>query len=286
MRTERSTRLCVVAQEEFGVHWCEHRHSQGSLGVLAGWSGAKNWSEGRHRRADREFSRGALAHTLASGYETRRPDEMGLPIDTLIAVSAPWDLIFKLSVPTTSCLRLPFRMNPRYPVHLFFPPQKPQCKFPGGLIGTLAIGARSAPHLEFRAMNLYGGLHKTAVHPSCFFSSPPHLSNSFRSRKMATSSKWTAEEDSILVDAVLAGTVIFRADLGCLFNTRIPAGSRICWNTIAERLQGRSNKSCRKRWIHSLDPSLRKGSTTSQLPPFAIVLITSQADGQPLKTRF
>ncbi|KAF9647188.1 putative Myb-like protein A [Thelephora ganbajun] len=71
---------------------------------------------------------------------------------------------------------------------------------------------------------------------------------------MATNSKWTAGEDSILVEAVLA------------------AGSRICWNTIAERLPGRSNKSCRKRWIHSLDPSLRKGRWTT---PEDALLITA-----------
>jgi len=67
-------------------------------------------------------------------------------------------------------------------------------------------------------------------------------------------------------------------------STLIPAGSRICWNTIAEHLPGRNNKSCRKRWIHSLDPSLRKGSCRLTFP--IIVLTPVQAGGQHLKTRF
>ncbi|KAJ5809388.1 uncharacterized protein N7503_001606 [Penicillium pulvis] len=31
------------------------------------------------------------------------------------------------------------------------------------------------------------------------------------------------------------------------------------WNEISRHLPGRSNKDCRKRWFHSLDPALRKG---------------------------
>ncbi|EPQ51731.1 hypothetical protein GLOTRDRAFT_48068 [Gloeophyllum trabeum ATCC 11539] len=56
--------------------------------------------------------------------------------------------------------------------------------------------------------------------------------------------KWTEEEDDILRAAV--------AEYGSKLYT--------CAHSIAP---GRSNKSCRKRWIHSLDPSLRKGRWTS-----------------------
>lgn len=62
---------------------------------------------------------------------------------------------------------------------------------------------------------------------------------------MNENSKWTLEEDAILIEAVNA------------------SGPRRCWNTIAQSLPGRTNKSCRKRWIHSLDPSLRKGRWTN-----------------------
>lgn len=75
---------------------------------------------------------------------------------------------------------------------------------------------------------------------------------------------------------------VHRVYVGKVLNARISAGPRICWNTIAEHLPGRSNKSCRKRWIHSLDPSLRKGPWRSTF--LVIVLMAVQADGQHLKT--
>ncbi|GAO46339.1 hypothetical protein G7K_0571-t1 [Saitoella complicata NRRL Y-17804] len=34
------------------------------------------------------------------------------------------------------------------------------------------------------------------------------------------------------------------------------------WSTIATYLPGRTNKSCRKRWFHSLDPKLKRGAWT------------------------
>ncbi|KAF9780841.1 Homeodomain-like protein, partial [Thelephora terrestris] len=39
-------------------------------------------------------------------------------------------------------------------------------------------------------------------------------------------------------------------------------GRSICWRSVAAALPGRNNKSCRKRWIHSLNPGLRKGRWT------------------------
>jgi len=44
----------------------------------------------------------------------------------------------------------------------------------------------------------------------------------------------------------------------------IAAGEKINWIKIAELIEGRSNKACRKRWIHSLNPTLRKGRWTLQ----------------------
>ncbi|RFN50704.1 putative bas1-transcription factor [Fusarium flagelliforme] len=41
-------------------------------------------------------------------------------------------------------------------------------------------------------------------------------------------------------------------------------GSEGRWKDIAAGLEGRTAKECRKRWLHSLDPSLRKGRWTSQ----------------------
>ncbi|KAF9650187.1 hypothetical protein BDM02DRAFT_3185576 [Thelephora ganbajun] len=57
---------------------------------------------------------------------------------------------------------------------------------------------------------------------------------------------WTQEEDERLVSAVAS------------------CGSKICWKKVATSMPGRNNKSCRKRWLHSLDPKLRKGRWTSE----------------------
>lgn len=38
-----------------------------------------------------------------------------------------------------------------------------------------------------------------------------------------------------------------------------PGGPVIVWSQVSACLSGRNSKSCRKRWIHSLDPTLRKG---------------------------
>ncbi|KAF9647371.1 hypothetical protein BDM02DRAFT_3117180 [Thelephora ganbajun] len=60
--------------------------------------------------------------------------------------------------------------------------------------------------------------------------------------------KWTSREDEILINAVSTYTT----------------GEKINWIKIAELIEGRSNKACRKRWIHSLNPTLRKGRWTIQ----------------------
>ncbi|RSL48783.1 hypothetical protein CEP53_009423 [Fusarium sp. AF-6] len=61
---------------------------------------------------------------------------------------------------------------------------------------------------------------------------------------------WTSTEDSALRTLV--------AHFG---DSRGPEGR---WKDIATGLQGRTAKDCRKRWFHSLDPSLRKGRWTAQ----------------------
>ncbi|CAF3518627.1 unnamed protein product [Fusarium graminearum] len=61
---------------------------------------------------------------------------------------------------------------------------------------------------------------------------------------------WTAAEDATL-----------RTLVGHFGASR---GSEGRWKDIAAGLEGRTAKDCRKRWLHSLDPSLRKGRWTSQ----------------------
>ncbi|KAI9014542.1 hypothetical protein CLU79DRAFT_367550 [Phycomyces nitens] len=58
---------------------------------------------------------------------------------------------------------------------------------------------------------------------------------------------WTAEEDNLLRLAVQ------------LYGDKTEK-----WAKIAACVPGRTNKNCRKRWFHSLDPSLRKGTWTDE----------------------
>lgn len=68
------------------------------------------------------------------------------------------------------------------------------------------------------------------------------LARGFRER-----APWTTEEDNLLRLAVQ------------LYGDKTEK-----WAKIAACVQGRTNKNCRKRWFHSLDPSLRKGAWTDE----------------------
>jgi len=88
---------------------------------------------------------------------------------------------------------------------------------------------------------------------------------------------WTPEEDERLALAV--SSCKFRVDSLQLSSSQEPTGgSKICWKRVATSMPGtstglnrvhslipssagRNNKSCRKRWLHSLDPQLRKGKS-------------------------
>ncbi|KAJ2450014.1 hypothetical protein EV183_004569 [Coemansia sp. RSA 2336] len=58
---------------------------------------------------------------------------------------------------------------------------------------------------------------------------------------------WTREEDRLLMVGV-----------------RVYGPNTESWPRIAMLVPGRTNKSCRKRWFHSLDPSLHKGPWTAE----------------------
>ncbi|KAM6498005.1 hypothetical protein JOM56_005953 [Amanita muscaria] len=55
---------------------------------------------------------------------------------------------------------------------------------------------------------------------------------------------WTDEEDNLLIEAVRSH------------------GERDNWKVIALSVPGRTNKACRKRWLHSLSPTIRKTAWT------------------------
>ncbi|KAF4453691.1 hypothetical protein F53441_3700 [Fusarium austroafricanum] len=75
--------------------------------------------------------------------------------------------------------------------------------------------------------------------------SPPANTNTPKHRR-----PWNSAEDATL-----------RTLVGHFGASR---GSEGRWKDIAAGLEGRTAKDCRKRWLHSLDPSLRKGRWTSQ----------------------
>lgn len=108
----------------------------------------------------------------------------------------------------------------------------------------------------------YRGSQRVQVCPlSSTLSNPLAIAHIFPERK------WTGREDEILISAVGKYSqstspypVLDVSHRRCI----IAAGEKINWIKIAELIEGRSNKACRKRWIHSLNPTLRKGRWTLQ----------------------
>ncbi|PCH33331.1 hypothetical protein WOLCODRAFT_159989 [Wolfiporia cocos MD-104 SS10] len=62
----------------------------------------------------------------------------------------------------------------------------------------------------------------------------------------AVGKPWTPEEDRLLTEAVAAH------------------GEHDNWKTVALSVPGRTNKACRKRWLHSLSPSVKKSAWTPE----------------------
>ncbi|OAD00559.1 Homeodomain-like DNA binding domain-containing transcription factor, partial [Mucor lusitanicus CBS 277.49] len=87
--------------------------------------------------------------------------------------------------------------------------------------------------------------HQTTSHQTYLLAQKKPLKGSPRpSRERAP---WTPEEDNLLKLAVQ------------LYGDKTEK-----WAKIAACVPGRTNKNCRKRWFHSLDPSLRKGAWTEE----------------------
>jgi hypothetical protein len=87
--------------------------------------------------------------------------------------------------------------------------------------------------------------HQTTSHQTYLLAQKKPLKGSPRpSRERAP---WTPEEDQLLKLAVQ------------LYGDKTEK-----WAKIAACVPGRTNKNCRKRWFHSLDPSLRKGAWTEE----------------------
>ncbi|KAH9949505.1 hypothetical protein B0H21DRAFT_728295 [Amylocystis lapponica] len=65
-------------------------------------------------------------------------------------------------------------------------------------------------------------------------------------RERSVGKPWTAEEDNLLIQAVAVH------------------GEVDNWKTVALSIPGRTNKACRKRWLHSLSPSIKKSAWTTE----------------------
>ncbi|CAO3680334.1 unnamed protein product [Umbelopsis ramanniana] len=83
--------------------------------------------------------------------------------------------------------------------------------------------------------------------PSSTLTPSPSNETEVKEKGFNDRTQWTAEEDNFLRLAV-----------------QVYGANTEKWSKIAECVPGRTNKNCRKRWFHSLDPSLRKGPWTEE----------------------
>ncbi|GAB5585568.1 hypothetical protein Unana1_00468 [Umbelopsis nana] len=83
--------------------------------------------------------------------------------------------------------------------------------------------------------------------PSSSLTPSPSNETEMKERGFGDRTQWTPEEDQLLRLAV-----------------QVYGPNTEKWSKIAECVPGRTNKNCRKRWFHSLDPSLRKGPWTEE----------------------
>ncbi|EHK97191.1 putative Myb-like protein A [Glarea lozoyensis 74030] len=66
---------------------------------------------------------------------------------------------------------------------------------------------------------------------------------------MRTPKPWTPEEDEILRNEVAR---------------EVADPTQINWLQVATRLSARNNKDCRKRWVYTLAPTVKKGAWDEQ----------------------
>ncbi|KAJ7169456.1 hypothetical protein C8R46DRAFT_1217154 [Mycena filopes] len=76
-------------------------------------------------------------------------------------------------------------------------------------------------------------------------------------QRTTVDSRWTQAEDDLLTQAV--------ANFGEHDN----------WKTVAQAVPGRTNKACRKRWLHSLSPAIKKSAWTPSEDRLLIELYTA-----------
>jgi hypothetical protein len=71
--------------------------------------------------------------------------------------------------------------------------------------------------------------------------------------------KWTAEEDAILRRGTSLQSKSTKASSNQHSHSQVQTGQLKQWNVVAAKLDGRTNKDCRKRWA-KLDNNVKKGA--------------------------
>jgi hypothetical protein len=74
--------------------------------------------------------------------------------------------------------------------------------------------------------------------------------------------RWTEGEDQILRKAV-AEYSEYHAHASssyCMVLTSTEEGDSVVWHEVASNFTDRNNKDCRKRWVYTLAPSIKKGA--------------------------
>ncbi|RCI07008.1 hypothetical protein CU098_005951, partial [Rhizopus stolonifer] len=115
------------------------------------------------------------------------------------------------------------------------------------LDGIMQENSQSTPLIAKTTIHTLPPLqhHPTANHHTYLLTCKKPIKSS--TNTLRERAPWTPEEDQLLRLAVQ------------LYGDKTEK-----WSKIAICVPGRTNKNCRKRWFHSLDPSLRKGAWTEE----------------------
>ncbi|CAO3658937.1 unnamed protein product [Rhizopus stolonifer] len=115
------------------------------------------------------------------------------------------------------------------------------------LDGIMQENSQSTPLIAKTTIHTLPPLqhHPTASHHTYLLTCKKPIKGS--TNTLRERAPWTPEEDQLLRLAVQ------------LYGDKTEK-----WSKIAICVPGRTNKNCRKRWFHSLDPSLRKGAWTEE----------------------
>ncbi|KAL0078237.1 hypothetical protein F4703DRAFT_1797256 [Phycomyces blakesleeanus] len=226
-----------------GVAWDLKRHGMSPSFVPFSLSG----QEGEPMTRPIDLLLSLQYHNLCYGQPRQQQDDdkQDLPIDYSYPnmTDAQTSSTHPQSLPTFAFLsqhHLPMESHHDI-VASFTQPSHPMTSYHPVDIGSIVHSpTTSTPDLPTTLPPLHP-TSLTSLHPSLSTKKP----NGFT--KGQERAPWTSEEDNLLRLAVQ------------LYGDKTEK-----WAKIAACVPGRTNKNCRKRWFHSLDPSLRKGTWTDE----------------------